>query len=194
MQIYLVTNLINGKKYLGKDVRNRKYYLGSGTVLRKAIKKYGRENFKKEIIEEHNNENKLKEREEYWLLFYDAANNVNFYNRINKSNGAPKGRKITQKSRNKISKSLLGKPKSPEHIQKIKNRKITEETKQKMSLIKKGKVSNHPKKPILQYDKQGNFIKEWNSITEANKFIKGDIGAMLRGKQKTAGGFIWGEK
>lgn len=27
MQIYLVTNLINGKKYLGKDVRNRKYYL-----------------------------------------------------------------------------------------------------------------------------------------------------------------------
>ena len=38
MQIYLVTNLINGKKYLGKDVRNRKYYLGSGTVLRKAIK------------------------------------------------------------------------------------------------------------------------------------------------------------
>ena len=63
-----------------------------------------------------------------------------------------------------------------------------------MSLIKKGKVSNHPKKPILQYDKQGNFIKEWNSITEANKFIKGDIGAMLRGKQKTAGGFMWGEK
>ena len=108
MQIYLVTNLINGKKYLGKDVRNRKHYLGSGTVLRKAIKKYGRDNFKKEIIEEHNDENKLKEREEYWLLFYDAANNINFYNRINKSNGAPKGRKITQKTRNKISKSLSG--------------------------------------------------------------------------------------
>ena len=48
--------------------------------------------------------------------------NINFYNRINKSNGAPKGRKITQKTRNKISKSLSGKPKSEEHIQKIKNR------------------------------------------------------------------------
>jgi group I intron endonuclease len=194
MQIYLVTNLINGKKYLGKDVRNRKHYLGSGTVLRKAIKKYGRENFKKEIIEEHNDENKLKEREEYWLLFYDAANNINFYNRINKSNGAPKGRKITQKTRNKISKSLSGKPKSEEHIQKLKNREFTEDTKQKMSLIKKGKISNNPKKSILQYDKQGNFIKEWPSITEANKYISGDIGAAVRGKQKIAGGYIWREK
>jgi hypothetical protein len=46
-------------------------------------------------------------------------------------------------------------------------------------------------KPILQYDLEGNFIKEWPSTTEAKKHHKGDIGACCLGKQKTAGGYIW---
>jgi hypothetical protein len=46
-------------------------------------------------------------------------------------------------------------------------------------------------KIILQYDLQGNFIKEYPSINEAERHIKGDIGAMLSGRQKTAGGYIW---
>jgi len=103
--------------------------------------------------------------------------------------GKPSGKlgyKCTEEQRINMSK-----PKSQLHIQKLKNREFTEDTKQKMSLIKKGKTSNNPKKPILQYDKQGNFIKEWSSITEANKYISGDIGAAVRGKQKIAGGFIW---
>lgn len=51
MVIYITTNLINGKQYIGKDARNNPKYLGSGTYLIKSIKKYGKENFKKEIIE-----------------------------------------------------------------------------------------------------------------------------------------------
>ena len=50
MVIYLTTNLINNKKYLGRDSQNRKTYLGSGKLLKLAILKYGVENFKKEII------------------------------------------------------------------------------------------------------------------------------------------------
>jgi hypothetical protein len=46
-------------------------------------------------------------------------------------------------------------------------------------------------KPILQYDLEGNFIKEWEGIVEAEKYIKGDIGACCRDKQKTAGGYIF---
>ncbi len=50
-------------------------------------------------------------------------------------------------------------------------------------------------KPILQYDKQGNFIKEWNSAKEASIAIgkpeNSDIGRCCRGKGKTAHGFIW---
>jgi hypothetical protein len=49
-------------------------------------------------------------------------------------------------------------------------------------------------KPVLQYDKQGNFIKEWNSITEAEfklNLCKGRISSCCRYINKTAGGFIW---
>ena len=40
-------------------------------------------------------------------------------------------------------------------------------------------------KPVLQFDKQGNFIKEWVGRTEAKKWLgPGDIAGCLSGKQK----------
>lgn len=53
--IYMTHNLVNGKRYIGK----RKYdaagrwvdYLGSGVLLSRAIQKYGKENFRREIID-----------------------------------------------------------------------------------------------------------------------------------------------
>jgi hypothetical protein len=50
-------------------------------------------------------------------------------------------------------------------------------------------------KPVLQFDKQDNFITEFNSIKEAaiamGKPGSHDIGTVCRGKQKSAYGFIW---
>jgi len=50
-------------------------------------------------------------------------------------------------------------------------------------------------KPVLQFDKQNNFIKEWDSAKEAAIAMgrpgSDDIGACCRGRQKTAHGFIW---
>ncbi len=54
--IYITTNIINGKRYIGQRKRfdgediNADKYLGSGTSLLYAIKKHGNEYFKKEII------------------------------------------------------------------------------------------------------------------------------------------------
>jgi hypothetical protein len=75
--------------------------------------------------------------------------------------------------------------------QSLKNRKFTPSHINKLSLAKQNKLSNSSKK-IIQFDMECNFIKEWNSITEAKKYIgKGDIQSCVLGKQKTAGGFIW---
>ena len=72
MIIYKTTNLINNKFYIGKDAKNTKSYLGSGKVLKQAIQKYGKENFKKEILEYCTDLEHLDEREIYWIDKYNA--------------------------------------------------------------------------------------------------------------------------
>lgn len=75
----------------------------------------------------------------------------------------------------------------------------SEEAKQKISIGNKNKVrtnlhkENYSKalsKPILQFDLQGNFIKEWPSIKEASKYFKG-IADNLQGSTKKANNYIW---
>lgn len=63
--IYKMTNLINQKYYIGMHSTNNLNdgYIGSGTNLRRSIKKYGKFNFKFEIIEFHSNRKSLKKRE-----------------------------------------------------------------------------------------------------------------------------------
>jgi group I intron endonuclease len=49
-------------------------------------------------------------------------------------------------------------------------------------------------KPLLQFDKDEKLIREWDSGIEAGRTLgihKNCISACLRGKQRTAGGFIW---
>ena len=48
--------------------------------------------------------------------------------------------------------------------------------------------------PILQYDKFNNFIKEWQSITEAANSVNSkpsNIVAVLKGREKSCKGFVW---
>ena len=61
--IYKVTNVINNKWHIGKDSKNYKGYLGSGLTIKAAIKKYGKENFVKEILEICENLKELSNRE-----------------------------------------------------------------------------------------------------------------------------------
>ena len=82
--VYITTNNINGKKYIGQkkydECGNWKDYLGSGIILTKSIKKYGKENFSKEIIEECETKEQLNEREKYWISYYNAVDSDDFYN------------------------------------------------------------------------------------------------------------------
>jgi group I intron endonuclease len=69
--IYKTTNLINDKVYIGKSLnKDRLSYFGSGLYIKRAIRKYGRENFKREIIAYASDENKLNELEIAFIAEY----------------------------------------------------------------------------------------------------------------------------
>jgi hypothetical protein len=71
--------------------------------------------------------------------------------------------------------------------------KRSKESKIKMSIAAKNRTDH--KKPIIQYDKNMNFIKEWKCsqdvLLELNKNGSGMLSECLHNKRKTAFGYIW---
>ncbi len=63
--IYQITNLLDGKIYIGKHQTKKldDGYMGSGKILKAAVKKYGIENFKKEILYIFNTEVEMNTKE-----------------------------------------------------------------------------------------------------------------------------------
>lgn len=55
-------------------------------------------------------------------------------------------------------------------------------------------IDNNILRIILQFTLEGNFIKEWNSISKAGYTLNirtGDICKVCSGKRNSAGGFKW---
>jgi len=82
--IYKVTNLINNKCYIGQTiqrlkVRKRRHINDtlkeSNLKFHRALRKYGLNNFKWEIINEENDRDKLNDLEKYYIKFFDCKNN-----------------------------------------------------------------------------------------------------------------------
>ena len=80
--IYLTTNLINNKKYIGQHrcTKFDKSYIGSGLALSRAIKVYGKKNFKCEVLKWCETDEELNNSEVDYIKSYDAVNNKEFYN------------------------------------------------------------------------------------------------------------------
>ena len=112
--IYLTTNLINNKKYIGQKkstyFKGNKY-LGSGIRLKEAIKKYGKENFKVELLEEINSLEDLDIAEKSWIEKYNAVESDDFYNLSDGGqhgwNGFT-GHKHTEETKSNMSKNRTG--------------------------------------------------------------------------------------
>lgn len=106
--IYMVTNKVNGKFYIGKKKgkpEESKTYLGSGLHLKNALNKYGKENFEKRILEYIENGD-LNERERFWISKYKAFTSSKGYNLSEGGDGGPlfKGRKHTKETKERIRK------------------------------------------------------------------------------------------
>ena len=78
--VYKTTNLINSKMYIGVDSKNDENYYGSGKILKKAISRYGIENFKKEIIKEFDDLREAYQYEKEYISEMNAVSSENFYN------------------------------------------------------------------------------------------------------------------
>ena len=83
--------------------------------------------------------------------------------------------------------------------EKKKGKSLSEEHRKKLSESHKGKYKGKDSpnaKPILMYDREGNFIRRFDSIVDATEYLGKDrycngISCCLRGKNKTAYGFIF---
>lgn len=83
--IYKITNLVNNKIYIGQTVNYeervrhhkqtafRENSKEKNRPLYKAIRKYGVDNFKFEIIDEASNLDELNNKEIYWIAYYDCC-------------------------------------------------------------------------------------------------------------------------
>lgn len=123
--VYLIVNKVNNKIYIGKHTTDNPYddYMGSGKYIKRAIKKYGIENFKKIIIDCLATEELALKREEE-LVTEEFVNRTDTYNI--KCGGS--GWKSSDISGDKNPRGMLGK-------------RMSDETKLRMSLAHKGEKS-----------------------------------------------------
>ncbi len=204
MIIYKPINLINGKIYIGQSVYNNPNYLGSGKYIKRAIKKYTKDNFIKEILEIlpiESTQDDLNECESKWIALYNSTNPTIGYNLMKSSGQNGKHGEETKKI---MSEKLKGN-------KRFLNHKHTEETCKKMGLSKldnkyrlgkkhnidsitKNRESQPTIKRICKLDLNNNFIQDYPSLNVAGKennicYIY--ISNCCKGKQKTSGGFKW---
>lgn len=185
--IYKIINKINNKIYIGsaknikQRLKNHKTCLINNKhcneYLQLSFNKYGNDCFIFEIIEYCEIE-KLVEREQYYIDTLNPEYNICrvAYSRL--------GTKHSEETKKKIGLKSFGRNEaiSKGHLGKTKDRYTIEQ------MIKANS------KPILQFDKEEKFIKEWKSIREASNELNikhSCISNCLSGRYKTSGGFIW---
>lgn len=83
-EIYKITNIQNNKIYIGQTIRPVEYRFNRhindalnnilDTHFARAIRKYGPQNFKLQVIDNAETQDELNQKEQYWIRFYDSIN------------------------------------------------------------------------------------------------------------------------
>lgn len=193
--IYKITNLYNGKCYIGKSENPfTRRYTGSQSfakthnwALKKDISVYGFSNFNVEIIIDNLHNKELEEAEQFFIQIYNSIYPYG-YNLISPYLGAF----FSEEIRNKISASVRAAKSVQSHP--WKGKKLSTEIRQKMKDGHKNK--SHPKsRSILQIDIiTKEILKSYSTISEAEKYTGIDHRLISKACSKTNGqsnGFIW---
>lgn len=181
MIVYKTTNLINGKIYVGQDRYNNVLYLGSGLLLHKAIKKYGIENFSKEIIEECFSEKDLNEKEIFWIKTLNSINPSIGYNiAIGGAGGDtishhPRKDEIGANLSKKLKERYKDKTKHPS-FGKIQSVQSNEKRRNLILGIKRSKETKEKQSKAAEGENNSAYGKHWicNALLNKNKLVKAE--------------------
>ena len=206
--IYKITNKVNNKIYIGQTVQpvedrwrqhisdafkendNDKY------AIHYALKKYGVDNFSFEIIEEIPSL-QLNERETYWIK--ELKSHYSFGQGYNMTWGG-EGRQIAN---TEAIKECWDKGYTITQIsQELNYSKPTVSLHLKLLGISAEEIytryiqynSKYFSKTVYQYDLNGNFIKEWASLTQIQNelgYYKSEICNCINGKARSGYGYLW---
>lgn len=205
--IYLITNLINGKVYVGKTtgtLENRwKQHVEAAsrnidTHLYRAIRKYGAENFKIESL--YYGDENLNELERYYIKQYNSFQNPTVG--YNETRGGDGIRLYDYKEIYNLWNQGLSIAEIQDimncHYKTVRSALDSYNISQEETTIRgyqyNGKIR---KKRIFQYSLDGQLLAIYNDLTEMSRATGYDqdyIRKACNGIYKTAHGFIWGHE
>lgn len=202
MIIYLYTNRINGKQYVGQTQRENddrffEHVRHHATAFDKAIDEYGIEAFDYRIIDHADSTEELNKKEQYWI----KRLNTKIQNGYNLTDGGAttRGFHHSVESKKKMSATKRAEQYNVGKNNNFYGKHHTQETREKMKLAwteerKKKQIpklhAKHFKRAVIN-ETTG---KKFSSIKEAGAYysiLPTHITASLNGRQKTAGGFVW---
>lgn len=208
----------SGKSYIGQtineDLRRKNWFSSkyhyAGSKIDRARAKYGKYNFVYQVLVRNQYSDKsiaiadLNRLEIYYIGLYNTYRNG--YNCTIGGDGVV-GMAMPEEARKVLSQKLTGRKLSKTHKKNIgigsRAWQNTPQGKAKMSLAKSGiprpnsvkAMSLAKQRPVIQMDRDGNYIREFNSIKEASLMLTGkpksNIVAVCQGKRETAIGYKW---
>jgi group I intron endonuclease len=137
--VYITTNLVNGKQYIGDHSSQflDDNYLGSGIYFQRALIEYGKKNFKRDILEFFPTKKEAFEAQEKYINKYNTLSPIGY-------NISPKGGHGVSGCMSEETKDKFRHPRSQKIKEKIKNSLIgikhTEERRKKISDGHKGNI------------------------------------------------------